>query len=116
MCKDQRPTVSVTDMSGNKPEKVFSINLTTVEVYRSIAAIIITIVLSVGGFLRITYGWMVKTAQENFERRSNEVLMEGSRADRFIEENINHATHGIELRLIRIETLLNEVLEDRGDK
>jgi len=112
MCKERRPTFEVTDMSGVAPKKTVSFNLSTVELYKSVAAIVGTMFTIAALFFGLSYNFMMYTADRNFVLRVHESLQPGGDIAEAILQAEERGNHALEKRLIRIETILLEMRDE----
>lgn len=109
MCKDRRATVSVTEMTGDHPVKKVSLTATRLQIWTSIIGGITGIMVIFAVFMGLSYKYMTRTAEANFQKRMDAAISEGGKIDLAIDYKIESQMHSIEVRLVRIETLLLEM-------
>ena len=96
-------------MGGANPEKVVSINLTTVELYKTVFALIGTAVTIFAIFMGASYNFMIYTAERNFEHRLAAALKEGGVINALVDEHVETGKHSIEIRLAEIDVKLANI-------
>lgn len=99
-------------MSGDVPEKIVSINLTTIELYRTVAAIIAAMATVSALVFGASYNFMMYTAERNFNLRITAAIHQGGAIDTAIQHGVMTGNYSLEKRLIRIETILLEMRDE----
>lgn len=109
MCKDRRATVSVVEMSGDHPVKKVSLTATRVQIWTSIIGGIAAVIVIFSVFMGLSYKYMTRSAEIHFQERVDAAIKDGGKIDRAIDRKIQSQMRSIEMRLVRIETLLLEM-------
>ena len=101
------------DMPDNQPpEQLYSTTFTKFQFYKLIAGLVLTMVSIFGVFLGTSYRFMVYTADRNFEHRVKESLKDDGAISKAIDVRVEASKHSLEIRLIRIETILLEMRDE----
>ena len=113
MCEEKRRAVAVTKMDDE--EERFSINARTMSFYKTLIAIIVGGLAVTGVLFSVSYSVMVNIGERHFQERLARALSrtESGSINLAIEREIAIGNLNIERRLIRIETILLEMREEK---
>lgn len=113
MSDERRATLAVAAMGGDKPDKRISINLTTVEMYRFFMTVIAVTLTVFGIVMGFSWKIMTYTADIRFKDRVEDSVKEDGLIGMAIDRAVDKRYNSLENRLIRIETIVLEIRDDR---